>query len=308
MKCIAVVGVGTIGAGWAAYFLARGLDVIATDPSPQAEGTLRRIIEAAKPALEQLGYDDPTKWGNLRFTPHLEEAVASAHFIQENGPEDEKAKIAIFAMIDGAADKEAIISSSSSGLAVSAIQRECRHPDRCVIGHPFNPPYLIPLVEVLGGEKTSEDAVVKAMAFYRHIGKRPMRVRREVPGYVANRLQNALFREAAHLVNENVATVEDVDVAIQYGPGLRWSLMGPFLTFALGGGEGGLRQYLTSFSDEIDTAWRELGAPVMSSSLAERLVRGSEDQIGSRKIADLVRQRDMHLTRLLRMLEDNAGG
>ncbi|HEY6027694.1 MAG TPA: 3-hydroxyacyl-CoA dehydrogenase NAD-binding domain-containing protein, partial [Pseudolabrys sp.] len=235
---IAVIGTGTIGASWAAIFLARGLDVAASDPSPEGEAFARRFIANAWPTLDKLG------WVALgaspdRFSFHMDPAAAAAgaDFVQESGPEREDLKIKLFATIDAAAPPETVIASSSSGLLISRVTVECKHPERCVIGHPFNPPHLIPLVEVVGGTKTSRAAIDKAMAFYRAVGKHPILINKEVKGHVANRLQAALWREVVHLVAEGVVSVADADAAVAYGPGLRWALMGPSLTFHLAGGE-----------------------------------------------------------------------
>ena len=223
---VAVVGTGVIGASWAAYFLAHGLDVNATDPSPGAEDRLRAAVAQHWPTLERFGLAPGASVDRLRFHDSLEDAVSVADFVQENGPERADFKADLMRRMDEAAPPYAILASSSSGLSVTAMQALCARPERVVLGHPFNPPHMIPLVEVGGGEKTSPAVIAAAMAFYTAIGKRPIHVRREIKGHIANRLQAALWREAFHLVNEGVASVADIDTAIAQGPGLRWALMG----------------------------------------------------------------------------------
>jgi carnitine 3-dehydrogenase len=238
VKRVAVVGTGVIGASWVAYFLAHGLDVNATDPSPGAEARLREAVAQHWPTLERFGLAEGASLDRLRFHDSLEDAVSVADFVQENGPERMDFKIDLFRRMDAAAPPDTLLASSSSGLAISGVQSGCAHPQRVVLGHPFNPPHLIPLVEVIGGEQTSADAIEHTMAFYAAIGKRPIHVKREVKGHIANRLQAALWREAFHLVNEGVASVADIDTAIAHGPGLRWAVMGPFMNLHLSGGTG----------------------------------------------------------------------
>ncbi len=242
---VAIVGTGVIGASWAAHFLAHGLDVVATDPAPGAESRLRAEVQACWPLLEQLGLADGASPDRLSFTGDPAAAVADADFVQENGPEREDVKHALFDVLDGAAAPGVVLASSSSGLLPSAIARGCsRHPERVLIGHPFNPPHLIPLVEVVPGEKTAAAAATAAMAFYTAVGKRPILLRRELPGHVANRLQAALWREAYSLVERGIASVSDIDTAISQGPGLRWAVLGPFVNQHLSGGPGGLAHVL----------------------------------------------------------------
>jgi carnitine 3-dehydrogenase len=214
IRRVAVIGTGTIGASWAALFLARGLDVVASDPAPDAEATLRRHIGEIWPVLLRLGAVAASRPERLSFTPNAADAARGAQFVQENGPEREDIKRALFAELDGVLPADAIIASSSSGLLMTRLQEVCRHPERCIIGHPFNPPHLIPLVEVVGGARTSQAAIARAMAFYTAIGKRPIHIRKEVKGHVANRLQAAMWREAVSLVDKGVASVADVDEAI----------------------------------------------------------------------------------------------
>ena len=297
---VAVIGAGTIGASWAAYFLSRGLHVTASDPAPNAEDFARRYVVAAWPTLERLGVMAPGAHPDrMRFELDPGRAVADAQFVQESGPEREDVKIALFAELDAAAAPETLIVSSSSGLLISRIQARCGHPERCVLGHPFNPPHLIPLVEVVGGQKTSADAVDKTLAFYRQIGKHPIHIRKEVAGHVANRLQAALWREAVHLVAEGVADVADVDAAITYGPGLRWPIFGPHLTFHLAGGVGGMAHFMKHLLVPMQSWWDDLGDPQVTPAVQRKIIDGVADEAAGRSIADLAAERDRYLIAIL---------
>jgi carnitine 3-dehydrogenase len=297
---VAVIGAGTIGASWAAYFLSRGLDVAASDPASSSEEFTRRYVAAAWPTLERLGGVAPgARPDRLRFERDPARAVADVQFVQESGPEREDVKVALFAELDAAALPDALIVSSSSGLLISRIQSHCRHPERCVLGHPFNPPHLIPLVEVVGGQKTSADAVERTLAFYRQIGKHPIHIRKEVAGHVANRLQAALWREAVHLVAEGVADVADVDAAITYGPGLRWPIFGPHLTFHLAGGLGGMEHFMKHLLVPMQGWWDDLGDPVMTPAVQRKIIDGVADEAAGRSIADLAAERDRCLIAIL---------
>ena len=297
---VAVIGTGTIGASWAANFLAQGLTVIASDPGPQAETFLRRFVDNAWPALKSLGLGPHADPGRLTFTTDPVKAVEGAQFVQESGPERIDVKVALYEQISRAAPPETIFASSSSALTPSAMQARCTHPERLVLGHPFNPPHLIPLVEVCGGAQTSPGAVDTAMAFYKSIGKHPIRLRKEMPGHVSNRLQAAIFREAAYLVEQGVVDVTDVDAAVSMGPGLRWALMGPLMTFHLGGGAGGLR-YLMEHIDTT-TLWPGLGTPDMSPAFKEALIEGVGTEAEGQSIDDLARERDRRLIALLKAI------
>jgi len=300
VRRVAVVGTGTIGGSWTANFLARGLEVQATDPAPDAEARLRRFVEACWPALARLS-DLPAAPPHdlLTFCADPESAVAGVDFVQENAPEREDIKQALLARIDAVLPPEIVIASSSSGLLISRLQAACRHPERCVIGHPFNPPHLIPLVEVVGGERTAPAAVEQAMAFYAAIGKRPIHIRREVAGHVANRLQAALWREAVHLVASGVASVADVDTAISEGPGLRWALMGPHLTFHLAGGEGGMPHFLDQLGPPLEGWWDDLGQPSLTAEVRDALIAGVSAEAAGRDIPALAAARDKFLIELL---------
>jgi carnitine 3-dehydrogenase len=286
---VAVVGTGTVGASWAAYFLARGLDVVATDPGPDAEATLRRLIHQDWPALEALGLAPGASPDRVRFVTGVAEAVDGAGWVQESAPEREELKIELLAAIDAACPPEVVVASSSSGLLISRIVAGTRHPERCVIGHPFNPPHLMPLVEVVGGAETSEAVVDAAMDFYRAIGKHPIRIRREVVGHVANRIQAAIFREALHLLKEGVASVTDIDAAVRNGPGIRWALMGPFLVDHL--------------AEPYNTWFADLGQPMITPEDSEEIIEGVRHEVAGRPMADLVAKRDEALVQLLSSIE-----
>jgi 3-hydroxyacyl-CoA dehydrogenase len=302
MARAAVIGTGTIGASWAAYFLARGFEVGGYDPSPDGEAFARRFIDNAWPTLEKLGAVRPGA-DRKRFEFFTQPAAAAegAEFVQESGPEREDLKIELFTTIDAAVPPATVIATSSSGLLISRVSAKCAHPQRCVIGHPFNPPHLIPLVEVVGGAKTSAEAITKAMNFYRDIGKHPIHIRKEVRGHVANRLQAALWREAVHLVAEGVVSVADADAAIAYGPGLRWALMGPHLTFHMAGGEGGITHFMSHIGPAIQGWMDDLGQTRLTSQVQKTIIEGVAEEAAGRSMADLQRWRDRKLIEILKV-------
>src|ERR1700735_5378475 len=297
---IAIVGTGVIGASWAALYLARGLNVIATDPAPNAEANLRTFIDAAWKDLEVIGLSPNASRDHLQFTPDMKKALSNADLVQENGPERQDFKIKLFADIDAAAPEDSIIASSSSGLTMSVMQSACKHPERCVTGHPFNPPHIIPLVEVVAGSKTSPETVERAIVFYTSIGKKPIHVRKEVVGHVANRLQAALYREIVYLIELGVLDVADSDAAVCWGPGLRWGLMGPNLLFHLGGGPGGIKQFMEQFAGPLAAWWTDLGTITeFSPEVKQTIVNGVLKEANGRSIAELERGRDSMLLELL---------
>jgi carnitine 3-dehydrogenase len=248
-KRIAIVGTGVIGASWAAEYLARGFDVIATDPAPNAEANLRKYIEEAWKDLTNIGLAKGASRDRLTFTTDMKGALSKADFVQENGPERPDFKMKLFAQMDEAAPVDSLIASSSSGITPSVMQTNCKHPERVLVGHPFNPPHIIPLVEVVGGTKTSPEAIQQAIAFYASIGKKPIHLKKELPGHVGNRLQAALYKEIMYLIQHDVLSVEDADVAVSYGPGPRWGVMGPSLQWHLGGGAGGIKHFMDHLMD-----------------------------------------------------------
>ena len=302
IKRVAVIGTGVIGASWTALFLAKGLNVVATDVAPGAEGRLKQYVDDAWPALEGLGLAPGASRSNLRFVADLAQAVKGAELVQENGPERIDFKRSLYGQLDSLLPPTTIIASSSSGLTMSEIQAGCpAHPERCVIGHPFNPPHLIPLVEIVGGKATSENTIQRAAEFYTALGKRTIRVNKEVPGHVANRLQAALWREIAYLISEGVVNVADADTAVCWGPGLRWGAMGPTLLFHLGGGAGGIEHFFDQFTGPLTAWWKVLGNPQITPELRKTVVAGVLKEAGGRSLDELARQRDDVLLGLLKL-------
>jgi carnitine 3-dehydrogenase len=277
--------------------------VLAYDPGPDARQRLDALVDNAWPALERVGLAPGARRDRLRFASTLAEAVDEADFVQESSPEDLTAKIALLAQIDDATPPGVVVASSTSGFAMTDMQVACARPERFVVGHPFNPPYLIPLVEIVGGKGTAREAVAWAEAFYRHAGKVPLTMEHELPGFVGNRLQEALWREALHMVAAGEATVAQIDASIAHGPGLRWALMGPCLTFHLAGGPGGMAHMLDHFGPALLEPWTRLEAPPLTPELRDRMVAGCETEAAGRGIAELERQRDDFLVDLLLVLD-----
>ena len=306
VRRVGIVGAGVIGGGWALHYLRMGFDVDVYDPAPHAEDGLLQLRDTAWPVLERLGLRGGASPGRLAFRAELASAVADADLVQENGPEDGAVKRRILADIDRVTPPEVIIASSTSGFAMTMLQADCANPQRCVVGHPFNPPYLIPLVEVVGGQLTDPAAVDWLTGFYRAVGKRPLRLSRELPGFVANRLQEAMWREALHMVATGEATVEEIDASIAHGPGLRWALMGPILTFHLAGGARGMAHMLDHFGAALLEPWTRLEAPPLTEELRERLVQGCLRQARGRSVAQLEGLRDEFLAGLLNLAEPFA--
>jgi carnitine 3-dehydrogenase len=307
---VAIVGTGTIGASWATHYLARGFDVTATDPAPQAEAALRSYVDAAWDAAATLGLTPGASPDRLKFTADMRQAVADADFVQENAPERPELKVKLFADIDDATPHDAIIASSSSSITMSVMQAQCRHPQRTVIGHPFNPPHIIPLVEVVGGTKTAPETIHDAMAFYTAIGKKPIYLKKEIPGHVANRLQAALYREVVYHNEQGVLDVADSDDAVSWGPGLRWGVMGPNLLWHLGGGEGGIKHFMDTLMTPMATSlWPALGNPQLTPELKEKIVNGVLEEADGHSIDELAAQRDAMLLGLLAVrTKDAASG
>src|SRR5712675_1335037 len=302
IRRIAIIGTGVIGASWSSLFLAKGLQVVATDPAPNAEAALRKFVETAWPALKRLGLSPGASQSNLTFTADLAQALAGADLVQENGPERIDFKQKLYGQLDELLPPDAIIASSSSGLTMSEIQKgAASHPERCVIAHPFNPPHLIPLVEIVGGARTSEATIRRAAEFYTSIGQRTVRLNKEMPGHVANRLQAALGREVYHLVAEGVVSAADVDTALCWGPGLRWGIMGNMMLNHLGGGPGGIEHFFQQFSGPMTAWWKTLGSPVLTSEVQKKLIDSVHVEVGSRTIAELEAERDEVLLGLLEL-------
>jgi 3-hydroxyacyl-CoA dehydrogenase len=302
IRRITIIGTGVIGASWSALFLAKGLEVTATDVAPNAETTLRRFVESAWPALKRLGLAPGASQSNLKFTAALAEAVKGADLVQENGPERIDFKKKLYGQLDELLSPDVIIASSSSGLTMSEIQSgAASHPERCVIAHPFNPPHLVPLVEIVGGAKTSEATIKRAAEFYTSIGQRTVHLNKEMPGHVANRLQAALAREVYYLVSEGVVSAADVDTALSWGPGLRWGIMGNMMLNHLGGGPGGIEHFFQQFSGPMTAWWKTLGSPVLTPEVQKKLIDSVHAEVGSRTIAELAGERDEVLLGLLEL-------
>ena len=302
IRRIAIIGTGVIGASWAALFLANGLDVVATDVALDAEAALKRFISNAWPALERLGLAPGASQDRLSFTASLADAVKDADLVQENGPEKIEFKKTLYRQLDEWLQPSVIIASSSSGLTMSEIQSACAlHPERCVIAHPFNPPHLVPLVEIVGGAKTSEQTIERTAEFYTSLGKRTVRLKKEVPGHVANRLQAALAREVYHLVADGVVSAADVDTALCWGPGLRWGIMGQLMLNHLGGGQGGIEHFFQQFTGPMTAWWKVLGSPQLTPDVQKTLIDGVHAEVGSRSIDELAAERDEVLLGLIEL-------
>jgi len=310
VKTVGIVGSGVIGAGWAARCLSRGYDVIATDPGPDAEAIMASKIANAWPALIKIGWAQTPEPPAFTFTTDLEEVAAKVDFIQENAPDRLDLKQKIFQDMDRASRPDVILASSSSGLLPSDIQDALGHPERVVIGHPFNPSYLLPLCEVVGGKSTSDEAKQRAGAFYETLGMHVLQVRNEIDGYLSDRLQEAIWREILHLVKDGVATTSELDQAIVYGPGLRWALMGVNHTFTLAGGEQGMRHMLEHFGPALELPWTHLKAPELTEELIDRMVDGTTEQIKGRTIQEWEQLRDDCLIGIMQTLRqfDIASG
>ncbi|MGA0344675.1 MAG: 3-hydroxyacyl-CoA dehydrogenase NAD-binding domain-containing protein [Arenicellales bacterium] len=302
VKTIALVGGGVIGGGWATRCLANGVDVVVTDPRAESRDYVKQMIDDAWPVLEDAGLVSKTP-GRLTFVDNIATAVSEADFVQENVPEREDVKIAVHKEISQHAQREVVIASSSSGLLPSRLQTQCEHPERLLIGHPFAPVYLLPLVEVVGSEQTSMEAIRQAGAFYRAVGMRPLHVRREIEAYIADRLQESLYREALHLINDGIATVSEIDAAVTGGPGLRWAFMGTFLAWHLGGGPGGMRHTIEQFGPALELPWSHMKAPELTEELKRRIVDGCEEESGVRKFSEMEKRRDRCLAEIQKVLK-----
>jgi carnitine 3-dehydrogenase len=304
---VAVVGTGLIGARWAAYFLAHGLRVVASDPAPGAEPALRDVVARCWPALERLGLSPGAAPERLTFTASLEEAVREADFVQENVPDDPDLKATLIAAVDAASPRQAVIASSTSGILPTVLQSRCAHPERVLAGHPSNPAHILPLVEVVAGERTSSEAVARALAFYRAIGKRPLHVRREAPGLVMNRLQEAVWREMFHLVNDDIATCAELDAAVTDGCGMRWALFGPAFVYLLQGGPGGMAWALEQFDPARIPDWSHNRYPQITPELRCRLDEQTREQAEGRSLEEWEALRDEFLVRVVELKRELLG-
>ncbi len=296
------VGGGPIGGGWSAHFLACGYDVTTYLHDAAEEAPLRQLVETAWVSLEALGLAEGASMDRLRCTTDLGEACAEAEFVQESVPENLALKQAVYEKLGDLVPQDVVIASSTSGLSMTDIQARCATPERTVVAHPFNPPYLLPLVEMIGGAKTSPDTVAWAAAFYRLSGKVPLVMNKEIPGFIATRLQEALWREALHMVANGEATVEQIDLAIVNGPGPRWAVLGPCMAFHVASGEGGMAHNLDHFGPALKLPWTRLEAPELTQELRNRMVEGCNRVAGAQDFATLAAERDAGLVAIARAL------
>jgi carnitine 3-dehydrogenase len=307
IKRIAIVGTGVIGASWAAEYLARGFDVVATDPAPTAEASLRKYVDEAWNDLTKIGLSPGASRDRLSFTANSKEALSNADLVQENGPERPDFKMKLYAEMDEVTPVDSLLASSSSGITPSVIQSKCKHPERVVIGHPFNPPHIIPLVEVVGGSKTSPEAIQQAISFYTSIGKKPIHLKKELPGHVANRFQAALYREMLYVIEQGILSVEDTDAAVSYGPGLRWGVMGQSLQWHLGGGSGGIKHFMEHLMEPLAGMFKALGNPTVTPELKQMIVDGVMREAGNRSVDELAQAENELIIGLLRARAEKEG-
>ena len=300
---IAVIGTGVIGTGWIIRFLFNKKKVKVFDPSKKQKKFLLNEIERTSKALERFYAKKINLEKQLFFCNSVQEAVKNVGLIQENAPENEKLKTKVIKDISLSAPKSAIIASSSSGLLPSKIQAQAQNPERVLIAHPFNPVYLLPLVELVPGKKTTKANILKANRFYSKIGMKTLTLKKELPGYLSDRLQESMWRESLHIINEGYASTKDLDDAIIYGPGLRWSLMGTFLTFHLAGGESGMKHMLEQFGPALKLPWTKLKAPKLTDNLKKKIIQGTKIQSKNKSIENLSNLRDNFLIDLQKLLK-----
>ena len=300
---IAVVGTGVIGTGWIIRFLFNKKQIKIFDPSEKQKKFLLDELKRTAPLLKKFYKSNININNQLEFCSSIKAAVSDVDLIQENTPENEKLKIRIIKEISHHSKKSAIIASSSSGLLPSRIQSKAKHPERVLIAHPFNPVYLLPLVEIVPGKKTAKKNILKANKFYTKIGMKTLILKKELPGYLSDRLQESMWRESLHIINEGFASTKDLDDAIIYGPGLRWSLMGTFLTFHLAGGEMGMKHMLEQFGPALKLPWTKLKAPKLTNSLKKKIIEGTKIQSKKKSIKNLANLRDNFLIDLQKLLK-----
>ncbi len=308
IKTVGIAGTGVIGAGWAARFVAHGLDVIASDPAPGAEESLNTKIATAWPAMQKLGGGHELPRGNLSFTASLEEMAETADWIQEAAPEREDLKISLFRQMDAVSNEDVVIASSSSGFLPSRLQSECAKPGRVIIGHPFNPVYLLPLVETVPGDQTSAEIMQRAGDFYQSVGMKVLRLKREIDGYICDRLQEALWREALHIMDKDIVSAGEIDDSIIYSAGLRWAFMGPFLTYHLAGGEGGMRHFLAQFDPALELPWTDLAFPKWSDALENKIVQDCDNSYGETSVQQWEAKRNDVLVDIMAVLKKHNIG
>ncbi|SEU05481.1 carnitine 3-dehydrogenase [Salinibacillus kushneri] len=304
IKHITVVGTGVIGNGWITRFLANGYHVTAYDPDAEAEQKTREAVQRAWPYMEKMGLADGATIDHLHVEQDLQKALEHADFVQENVPEREELKRSVISDIDQYVAAEVVIASSTSGILPSTLQADCQHhPERVMVAHPFNPVYLVPLVELVGGEKTEKNYIKKAQSVYESMKMKPLIVRREIEGHIADRLMEAIWRESLHIVNDGIATTEEIDASIIYGPGLRWALLGPFLTLHMGGGKQGMSHLLEQFGPALKLPWTKLKAPELTDELAEKVITGTKAQTSNVEMEELEERRDQFLIEIQQVLE-----
>jgi carnitine 3-dehydrogenase len=311
IRTVGLLGGGVIGAGWAARAALNGHDVVICDLDPEAERKTGEVMANARRAYTRLSDAPRPKEGSIRVVGSIEEASQPADFIQESLPEQEELKIRLLARADAAARPEVVIGSSTSGLLPTRLQSGMAHPERFVVGHPFNPVYLMPLVEVCGGARTSGQTKERAAAFYRALGMQPLPIRKEIDGFVADRMMEALWREALWMVKDDVATAAEIDDAIRFGPGLRWAFMGTFLIYRIAGGEPGMRHFMAQFGPSLKWPWSKLtDVPDLDEALLDKIVAQSDAQAGDATVRELERLRDDCLVSVLHALRqhDYAAG
>jgi 3-hydroxyacyl-CoA dehydrogenase len=307
VRSVTCVGTGLIGARWAALFAAAGLEVTGTDAAPDARNRMDAIVAAAWPALQMLGVTALDRPPHIRFDPDLERAVASSDWVQESVPDLEALKREVIGRIDAAAPACAVIASSTSGILPTVLQSGCVRPGRVIVGHPFNPAHIVPLVEVVAGQKTSPETVHRALRFYAALGKKPLHCRVEAPGFIGNRLQEAIWREMFHLVNDGIATTGELDAAIVDGPGLRWALLGPAMIYMMQGGAGGFAYALEQFAPELVADCSHNYYPEMTAELKQALDEQTRRQLGERSLERWEALRDEFLVRLIQLRDELAG-
>lgn len=300
VRTIGTVGGGVIGSGWVLHYLRMGFDVVAFDPLPEARERIRQTVEDTWPLMVELGLRAEASPSRLSVVDSLAAAVGDADVVQESVPEVPGLKSSVFAEMDATAPEHAVLITSTSGISMSVIQSSCTKPERTVIGHPFNPPYLVPLVEILGGDATAPETVEWAVEFYRANDKDPIVLERYVPAFIASRLQEAMWREALHMIAAGEASVEMIDTSIRQGPGLRWAITGPMMNFHLAGGPGGMAHVLDHFGPALKEPWTRLEAPELTPELYAEVVAGCERESGGRSVADLVAERDRALVAIMR--------
>lgn len=305
IKTIGIVGTGVIGAGWAARFLYRGFDVIATDPGENAEELLNEVIENSASALEKIVYIPKEKRGKLKFIKDLSEAVKDVDFIVESAPEIEEVKIKLLSNISKSCKQNIIIGTSTSGLLPSNLQKDMINPERLIVTHPFNPVYLLPLVELVAGEKTDKKVLDIAADFLKIVGMHPLKVRKEIEGFLADRLLEALWREILHLVNDNIADTDELDQAIIYGAGIRWAFMGTNLTYWLAGGKNGMHHFMKQFGPALKLPWTKLQAPDLTEELINKMAEGTNAQARGLSLRELEKKRDNCIVSIMKALEEN---